>query len=83
MEPGQKLIWAIGIILAVVFVYILILAMQPATNEMVSTANLSTGNWTADPGFEMAQGVLNSFPLIIWFLPALIGLIFIVWIWRS
>lgn len=72
-----------GIIVGVVVTYILMLAMQPATNALITTANASTGNWTADPAFGMAQGVMNSYPIWQWLIPGFIGLFAIVMTWRS
>lgn len=83
MGLGMKMLIILGIVLGVIFTYFLMFAMQPATNTIIATANASTGNWTADPAFGMAQGVMNSFPLWQWFIPALVGLVFIVMIWRS
>jgi len=83
MGLGMKLLVILGIVLGVIFTYVIMLVLQPATNTIVSTANASTGNWTADPGFEMAQGVINSFPIWQWLLPGFIGLFGIVMIWRS
>jgi hypothetical protein len=83
MGLGTKILTICGIILAVVFTYGLLLAMQPATNAIVTAANATSGNWTVTPEFEMAQGVMNSFPVWQWFLPGFIGLFAIVMIWRS
>jgi ABC-type antimicrobial peptide transport system permease subunit len=83
MGLGMKLLTILGIVLAVIFAYVLMLAMQPATNTIIATANASTGNWTVTPEFEMAQGVINSFPVWQWILPGFIGLFAIVMIWRS
>lgn len=83
MGVGTKLLVICGIVAAVIITYVLMLAMQPATNSIISTANATTGNWTADPAFGMAQGVINSFPLWQWFLPGFIGLFAIVVTWKS
>jgi hypothetical protein len=79
----MKYLTIIGITLAVVFTYIIMLAMQPATNALITTANATTGNWTVTPEFGMAQGVINAFPLWQWFLPGLVGLIGIAITWKS
>jgi ABC-type antimicrobial peptide transport system permease subunit len=83
MSAGMKLLYILGIVLGVIFTYAIMLALQPATNTIIATANASTGNWTADPAFEMAQGVINSFPIWQWLLPGFIGLVAIVITWRS
>ena len=83
MSLGMKLLLILGIVLGVIFTYFLMFALQPATNTIITTANISTSNWTADPAFGMAQGVMNSFPLWQWILPAFIGLFSIVMVWRS
>jgi hypothetical protein len=74
----MKYLIIFGIMCAVVLTYVLMIAQQPAINEIIATANASTGNWTATPEFGMAQGVMNSFPLWQWGIPALVGLIWIV-----
>ena len=79
----MKYLTIVGLIAAVVFTYLIMLALQPATNILIETANASTGNWTADPGFEMAQGVMNSFPVWQWILPGFVGLVFMVWILKT
>ena len=80
---ATKILTIFGIVLAVVFTYILMIALQPATNVIVATANATTGNWTVTDEFEMAQGVINSFPLWQWILPGFIGLFSIVVVWKS
>ncbi len=83
MSMGTKLLTIFGIIGAVIFTYILMLAMQPSTNILIVTANASTSNWTAATGFQMAQGVMNSYPLWQWFIPGFVGLFSIVVVWRG
>lgn len=65
----MKALTIIGVIAATVVVYIFMLAMQGTTNELVATAN-ATGNWAGHPDFALGQGVMNSYPLWQWFLPA-------------
>ncbi len=62
-----------------VFAYVLMLALQPATNEIIATANAS-GNWT---GFESTQAVIISYPLWQWFIPGLVGLVMTAIVWKS
>ena len=82
MGLGMKMLVICGIVAGVLFSYLIMFALQPATNTIIETAN-ATGNWSVDPAFEMAQGVMNSFPLWQWFIPAFIGLFGIVMVWRS
>ena len=79
----MKYLIIFGIMCGVVLTYVLMIAQQPAINQIIATANASTGNWTAVPEFEMAQGVMNSFPIWQWGIPAFVGLIGIVWTWKT
>ena len=67
------------IILGTVLCYVLLLATQDTHILLVETANAS-GNWT---GFESSQAVLVGWPLIIWFIPGLGGLVALVMVWKS
>lgn len=74
---GTKILLTIAVIFLVVFTYIILLALQPATNDIIASANASA-NWT---GAEDAQGLMNSFPLWQWLLPGFVGLVCIVGYW--
>lgn len=63
----MKIVTCIGLVAATVFVYIVMLATQGATNDLVATAN-ATGNWTAAEDFALAQRTMNAWPLLQWFL---------------
>ena len=64
---------------AVVFSYVLLLALQPVTNALVATANAS-GTWT---GFESTQAAILGWPIIVWFIPGLVGVVLTAVIWKS
>jgi len=74
---GKKILLILVICGLVVFTYVMMLAMQPATNELVSTANAS-GNWTNSPE---TQALIVSYPLWQWVIPGFIGLVAIVGVW--
>lgn len=78
MNLGAKLGATVGIIVIVVFLYVFFAATQPATNAIIETAN-ATANWT---GFESTQAVINAWPLYMWFLPGLFGIVGLVITWR-
>ena len=59
---------------AVIFAYVFLAAVQPGINDIIASAN-SSGNWTH---FKDAQAVVNSFPIYMWFIPGLCGLVLIV-----
>lgn len=74
---ANKIFLCIAIIALVVFTYVILLAMQPATNAIIETANASA-NWT---GAEDAQGLMTSFPLWQWLIPGFVGLVGLVGVW--
>jgi hypothetical protein len=67
----KKIGIVVGMTLAVIIVYIILVLTQPVINEVVSTAN-ATGNWT---GFESTQAALNAYPIYMWVIPGAIYLI--------
>lgn len=76
---GEKLLFTLGVIGAVILTYVIMLALQPATNTIIATVN-STGSWA---GYESSQGIINSMPLWQWALPGFVGLVAIVVAWRN
>ena len=75
----MKYVYVAGIIIAVIFIYILLAAEQPAITSIVASANAS-GNWT---GFEETQNAINAFPFYMWLIPGAVGAIGIVIALRS
>jgi hypothetical protein len=71
----MKYLMVLAVIAAIVLVYVLLSAEQPAINDLIETANLSA-NWT---GFKETQAAVNSFPIYIWAIPGLVGLVAIVY----
>lgn len=82
MSLGQKLLYIAGIILAVIFTFVIMLALQPSINEIVAVADNAT-DWSGSPEFAMARGVMVSMPVWQWLLPPFIGLLAIVLVFRS
>jgi len=78
MTTMQKLGATVFLVIVVIFVYFLMTALQPMTNEMVATANTSA-NWT---NFESTQNAILAYPIYQWFLPGLLGVVGLVIIWR-
>ena len=76
---GIKVFWSAVVIVCIVIAYVLLAAIQPAINDLVSSANASTGNWSNAWG---AQETLNFIPWFVWFIPALVGGFFIFLILR-
>jgi len=78
----------IGQVLIVVFIvtlcYFLLIVIQPTVVELVETANTTmtavTANVSAYPG---SQDTLIATPLILWFVPGVIGMIAVVIILRQ
>lgn len=75
----KKIMLIILIVVGVVITYLVMAAIQPAVNDIISTANASA-NWT---GFESTQAAVNSYPIYCWFLPGIVGLVAIVVVVRS
>ncbi len=65
----------IGVILAVIVTYMIVAASQPVVNEIIESANTST-NWT---GFEETQAMVTSYPLYLWAIPGVVGLVAIIY----
>lgn len=70
----MKYLIAAGIVVAVVVVYVIMGALQPTVNALIQTANAS-GNWT---NFESTQAAINGFPIYMWAIPGLVGVVAIV-----
>jgi len=69
------------IIGGVVFAYIILTAIQGAIVGIVSSANASiTANVSNMPG---AQEGLLAMPWVVYFIPAIAGIVAVVWILRS
>ena len=73
---GQILIVFVFVTVA----YIMLMLLQPFTNSVVATANVSTANWTNFPG---GQEAVVGWPLWSYFVPISIGLVAVVSILRS
>lgn len=54
--------------------YILMLTLQPTTNQIIASANSSI-NWTANDNFGLAQDVMIGWPFWSYLLPAVFGIV--------
>jgi len=70
----SKVFVDILIIAGVIAAYIILGAMQPLFNDVITTGNLSA-NWT---GMESGQDAYNAMPLIVWFIPGIVGIVALV-----
>lgn len=61
-----------GVIVVVIFAYILLMGVQPAANEIIQTVN-ATANWTGHEDYALAQDVMLGSRLWVWFVPGGIG----------
>jgi hypothetical protein len=67
------------IVIGVIVAYFFIGAEQPLVNDIITTANASA-NWT---GMESAQNAMNAYPIYMWFIPAIVGIVSVVVVLRS
>ena len=67
----KKFAYLVGLTIGFIVCMLIMIAIQPITNEIVSTANTTT-NWT---GFESTQHAIEAWPLYYWFIPVGIYLI--------
>ncbi|MBI2857649.1 MAG: hypothetical protein HYX90_01115 [Chloroflexi bacterium] len=73
MGDFGKVAWTIGIIVAVVFAYLIMAAVMPAFNELVAVADTemtTSHNMTSYPG---TRELILSSPWWIWFVPLVVG----------
>lgn len=75
----KKIGWITLITIFTVGAYLLMLALQSATNEIIATVNASA-NWS---GVESSQAVILSFPLWQWGVPGLVGIVMVVMVWKK
>lgn len=78
----MKYLMVFAVVVAVVITYILVAAEQPAVNSIITTVNASI-NGTAFPDMKAA---VNSYPIYLWGIPGLVGVIAIVYYlkwWRG
>jgi len=79
----QKLFKILIILGAVGVAYIFLAAFQPGINDIISTANASVSGNYSDGAIYGMEGAMNSFPLYVWFLPGLVGLIAFVYVAKT
>ena len=80
---GKKMLYGALIIGCTVVAYVVMLAIQPAFNTIVSTANASMWATSNMSNYFGTVEVVNSSPFWIWLVPGGIGIISLVVLFRS
>lgn len=76
MDSVKKVGWVIFIVAAVVLAYVVLTAAQPTMVEIVTSANTT-------PNIENYDGTLetvNAMPLILYFVPAVLGFAAVIYV---
>lgn len=75
----KKVLWVGAIIVCVVMAYIVLTASMPAVTSMVEVA----ANATAGDNYTFTNAGVDMMPVVLYALPALIGLIAVVIVLKS
>lgn len=65
----NKAILQVLIVVGVIVAYLMLAGIQTFFNDVIASGNISA-NWT---GMESSRGAYNSMPLVIWFIPGIVG----------